>query len=53
MTTVFFGFLVILLSVGLAVAGLVLVQRLVSLSVREAHNGAIGIILQRFTSCSV
>jgi hypothetical protein len=44
MATVFFGLLVILLSVLLAVAGLVLVQRLVPLPLRESHREAIGII---------
>ncbi len=44
MTTVFFGLLVILLSVMLAVAGLVLVQRLVPLPLRESHNEGLGII---------
>lgn len=44
MTTAIFGLLVVLLSVILAVVGLLLVQRLVPLSVRESHNTAIGII---------
>lgn len=44
MITVLLGFLVLLLAVTLAVAGLVLVQRLVPLPIRESHNTAIGII---------
>ena len=44
MTTAFYGLLVVSLAVTLAVAGLLLVQRLVPLSVRESHNAAIGII---------
>ncbi len=44
MSTVFWGFLILSLSVLLAVGGLVLVQRLVPLSLRESHNTAIGII---------
>jgi hypothetical protein len=43
-TTAFYGLLVVLLAVTLAVAGLLLVQRLVPLSVRESHNAGIGII---------
>jgi hypothetical protein len=43
-TTALFGLLVILLAVILAVAGLLVVQRLVSLTTRESHNTAIGII---------
>jgi hypothetical protein len=43
-TTVFFGLLVVLLSVALAVAGLVLVQRLVPLPLRESHNEGLAII---------
>ena len=44
MITAFYGFLVVSLAVALAVAGLLLAQRLVPLSVRESHNAAIGII---------
>ena len=44
MTTALFGLLVILLAVILAVAGLLVVQRLVPLTSRESHNTAIGII---------
>jgi hypothetical protein len=44
MSTVFWGFLILLLSVLLTVGGLVLVQRLVPLPLRESHNAAIGII---------
>jgi hypothetical protein len=44
MSTVLFGFLVVLLAVMLAIAGLVLVQRLVPLPIRESHNTALGII---------
>jgi hypothetical protein len=43
-TTAFYGFLVVSLAVTLAVAGLLLAQRLVPLSIRESHNAAIGII---------
>jgi ABC-type Fe3+ transport system permease subunit len=43
-TTVFFGVLVVLLAVVLAVAGLAVVQRLVPLPIREAHNAATGVI---------
>jgi Protein of unknown function (DUF4239) len=43
-TTAFFGALVISLSVALAVAGLVLVQRLVPLPLRQSHNTATGTI---------
>src|SRR5215212_280893 len=42
--TVFWGALILLLSVLLAVGGLVLVQRLVPLPLREEHNTAFGII---------
>jgi len=44
LTTAFFGVLVVFLSVVLAVAGLAVVQRLVPLELREAHNAATGII---------
>lgn len=44
MTTALFGLLVILLAVILAIAGLLVVQRLVPLATRESHNAAIGII---------
>ena len=44
MTTALFGLLVVLLTVMLAVAGLLVVHRLVPLSVRESHTAAIGII---------
>ncbi len=44
MTTAFYGFLVVSLAVTLAVAGLLLAQRLVPLSIRESHNADIGII---------
>ncbi len=43
-TTAFFGVLVILLAVVLAVAGLAAVQRLVPLPLRESHNAATGTI---------
>ena len=43
-TTAFFGVLVVLLAVVLAVAGLAVVQRLVPLPIREAHNAATGVI---------
>lgn len=43
-TTVVWGFLILLLSVLLTVGGLFLVQRLVPLPLRESHNAAIGII---------
>jgi cytosine/uracil/thiamine/allantoin permease len=42
--TAFYGFLVVSLAVTLVVAGLLLAQRLVPLSIRESHNAAIGII---------
>ncbi len=44
MTTVLLGLLVLSLSISLAVGGLILVQRLVPLPLRESHNTAIGII---------
>ena len=44
MTTALFGLLVVLLTVMLAVAGLLVVHRLVPLSVRESHTAAIGVI---------
>ena len=44
MTTALFGLLVVLLTVILAVAGLLVVHRLVPLSIRESHTAAIGII---------
>lgn len=44
MSTFIWGLLILSLSVLLAVGGLVLVQRLVPLSLRESHNTAIGII---------
>jgi hypothetical protein len=43
-TTALFGLLVVLLTVILAVAGLLVVHRLVPLSIRELHTAAIGII---------
>lgn len=43
-TTIFWGLLILSLSVLLAVGGLVLVQRLVPLPLRESHNTAIDII---------
>ena len=43
-TTAFFGVLVVLLAVVLAVAGLAVVQRLVPLQLRELHNTATGTI---------
>ncbi len=42
--TAFFGALVVLLAVVLAVAGLALVQRLVPLPLRQSHNTATGTI---------
>src|ERR671932_449107 len=42
--TVFFGVLILLLSMLIAVAGLILTQRLVPLGLRESHSTAIGII---------
>ena len=44
MTTAFIGLSAVLLSVILAVAGLLLVQHLVPLPLRESHTIAIGII---------
>jgi hypothetical protein len=44
MTTTIIGLLTVLLAVILAIAGLLVVQRLVPLSIRESHNAAIGII---------
>jgi hypothetical protein len=43
-TTALFGLLVILLAMVPAIAGLLVVQRLVPLAIRESHNTAIGII---------
>jgi hypothetical protein len=43
-TTALFGLLVVLLAVMIAVAGLLVVYRLVPLSNRESHTAAIGII---------
>ena len=43
-TTVFFGALVILSSMALSVLGLLIVQRLVPLSLRESHNVATGTV---------
>ena len=43
-TTALLGLLVVLLAVILAVAGLLVVHRLVPLSIRESHTAAIGII---------
>jgi hypothetical protein len=43
-TTALFGLLVVLLAVMIAVAGLLVVHRLVPLSIRESHTAAIGII---------
>ena len=43
-TTVLFGVLFVSLVVVLAVAGLALVQRLVPLPIRQAHNAATGTI---------
>jgi hypothetical protein len=43
-TTALFGILVVLLAVVFAVAGLALVQRLVPLPVREAHNAVTAVI---------
>jgi hypothetical protein len=42
--TVLLGILIVSVSMLLAVAGLVMVQRLMPLEVREAHNAAIGIV---------
>ena len=44
LTTSFYGLLIILASVVAAVAGLVLTQRLIPLSVRERHNDTTGTI---------
>jgi len=43
-TTAFFGLLAVSLAMVLAVARLLVVQRLVPLSIHESHNAAIGII---------
>jgi len=43
-TTTIIGLLTVLLAVILAVTGLLMVQRLVPLSIRESHSAAIGII---------
>jgi hypothetical protein len=43
-TTALFGILTVSLAVALAVAGLALVQRLVPLPIRQAHNTATGMI---------
>jgi hypothetical protein len=42
--TTFYGFLIVLASVVVAVAGLLLTQRLIPLSIRERHNDTTGII---------
>ena len=42
--TSFYGLLVVLASVAVAVAGLLLTQRLIPLSVRERHNDTTGIV---------
>ena len=42
--TSFYGLLVVLASVAVAVAGLLLTQRLIPLPVREQHNDTTGII---------
>jgi hypothetical protein len=42
LTTLFFGFLIVLASVLTAVAGLLLAQRLIPLPIRERHNTATG-----------
>ncbi len=42
--TTFYGFLIVLASVVVAVAGLMLTQRLIPLSVRKRHNDTTGII---------
>ena len=44
MTTALIGLLVVLLTMVLAVAGLLVVHRLVPLSIRESHTAAVGII---------
>ena len=44
MTTALFGLLVVLLAVMIAVAGLLMVHRLVPLSIRESNTAAIGVI---------
>jgi hypothetical protein len=43
-TTALIGLLVVLLTAMLAVAGLLVIHRLVPLSIRESHTAAIGII---------
>ena len=43
-TTALIGLLVVLLTAMLAVAGLLVVHRLVPLSIRESHTATIGII---------
>ena len=43
-TTALIGLLVVLLAVMIAVAGLLVVHRLVPLSIRESHTAAIGVI---------
>jgi hypothetical protein len=44
LTTALFGLLIVLLTVTLAVAGLLMVHLLVPLSIRESHTAAVGII---------
>lgn len=44
MTSAYWGFVVVLVAVALALAGQVLVQRSVPLPLRESHNTAIGMI---------
>jgi hypothetical protein len=44
LVTSFYGLLIVLVSVAVAVAGLLLTQRLISLSLRERHNNTTGTI---------
>jgi hypothetical protein len=50
--TALFGILTASLAVALAVARLALVQRLVPLPIRQAHNAAIGVIYAASACCS-
>jgi len=53
LTTSFYGFLIVLVSVVVAVAGLMVVRRLVPLPIRERNNTATGTIYAAlYTSCS-
>jgi hypothetical protein len=44
LTTIFYGLLTILASVATALAGLMLAQRLIPLTIRQTHNATTGTI---------